>query len=395
VLERAGIAEARILLAVTSVDEVNILACGLAAQYGVPTRIARIRNRELIRDPEHIDLAPLGVTRAINPEGIVVRVIDQIARIPDVVEVFGYHEGEILIARHVLTAGMPIVGRSLVEILGAAGSGRLLSVLLRRGAEVRIPVGSDVLAPGDDVTTLFPRGSLPKYLDLLGLSGRAARKAVIAGDGLTAIQLGEVLSRWIPDVTLVSRDAAHAERAAAQLGRVEVLYGEPTDRDVLHDVNVAGADLFVGAGRDTPQNVMSALLARAEGAGRVLAVSFEPQNNRLFRNIGVDHVISPRRAVNQEIIDIILRGRGALELHLRDMDFQAVQLQAEPGSPITRAPLIETWKDLKGQAIVGAVVHQGRMLVPGGDTRIEAGDDAIVIASPRAARRIQKLFGSR
>lgn len=392
-LEQAGIADAHMVLAVTSNDEVNILVCGIAEQHGVATRIARVRNREFTRRKARVDLHRLGVTRVIDPEGVVVRVIDQIARIPDVVEAFGFHEGEILVARHVMTPEMPIIGRTLIEILQMAGTERFLSVALRRGHEARIPVGDDVIQPGDDMTTLFHRDSLPKYLDLLGLSGRRVRKAVVAGDSLTAIQLCEVFETWVDDVTLISRNEAHAQRAAKRLREAEVIHGEPTERDILQEVHVAGADLFVGCGLDTPQNVMSALLARAEGARRVVAMSLEPQSNELFRSIGVDHVISPRRAMTHAIFDLIHVGRGAVELHLRDMELEAIELTAADGSPITRAPLAKTWQAMRRHAIVGAIVRDGTMLIPRGDTRLDAGDEAIIIAEARAIPKLRKLFG--
>jgi len=58
-LEQAGIADADMLLAVTQSDEVNLVACKLAASlYNTPTRIARIRttdylNRETVFSKEN------------------------------------------------------------------------------------------------------------------------------------------------------------------------------------------------------------------------------------------------------------------------------------------------------------------------------------------------------
>jgi len=125
-LEAAGIRDAEMILAVTSEDEVNILACGLAARYGVPQRIARVRNPELTAAEGKMVLDGFGVTRFINPERVIVQVIDQIARVPDALEVFGYHEGQILISRHIIKANMPVVDRNLMEILQLAG-GRISS----------------------------------------------------------------------------------------------------------------------------------------------------------------------------------------------------------------------------------------------------------------------------
>lgn len=392
-LMAAGIQEAQIVLAVTSVDEVNILVCGLAQQFGVGTRIARIRNREFAGREALVDLAQLGITHMIDPERIMVRTIDQIAQIPDAVEVFSYHDNQILIARHIMTAEMPIVGHSLIESIKMAGQARLLAVAINRDGQVHIPTGRDVLTLGDDVTTVIPQASLPTYLELLGLAKRRVKKAVVAGEGLTAILLAETLAAWVDDVILVDPDPEHGQEAAERLDGCEVIHGDPTERDILREVNVGGADLFIGAGRTTTPNVMSALLARSEGTPKVFAISYEPQSNQLFREIGVQHVISPRRAMAREIMDLIHRGRISMELQLRDMDLESVEILAQPDAKITKGPLISVWQPFKRKAIVGAIIQDGIPTLPSGDTQIRAGDSAIVVAQPKWTGKIKKLFG--
>jgi trk system potassium uptake protein TrkA len=66
-LEGAGISQADMLIAVTSSDEINLVACLLARQYGVPKRIARInepdfRDSPLVEAGKHI-----GIDLLINP----------------------------------------------------------------------------------------------------------------------------------------------------------------------------------------------------------------------------------------------------------------------------------------------------------------------------------------
>jgi len=392
-LEQAGLRGADMVLAVTSSDEVNILVCGLAEQWDVATRIARVRNPEFTSRRSRVDLHRLGVTRVIDPERILVRVIDQIARIPDVVEAFGYHDGDVLIVRHIMTERMPVVGHPLSELSKRTAGERLLAVALQRGSETRIPSGKDILQPGDDVTTVFASRSLPRYLEMLALTGRQVHKAIVFGDGLAALRLCEVFSAWVDDLTLIDPDAAHGRLAAERLDKAEVIHGDATNRDVLREVQVSGAGLFVGAARITADNVMSALLARSEGAARVIVVSDEPSNNRLFRHLGIDHVVTPRRLMAQEIMDVIHRGRRSLELQLRDMPLESVLMRADPGSPVTRGPLAETWAALRGRAIVGAVVHEGETVIPGGETRIAPGDDAVIVTEPGEVKKVQKIFG--
>ncbi len=391
-LKDAGIHEADMVLAVTSVDEVNILVCGLAEQMKVPCRIARIRSREFAGRRATVDLPKLGITRVINPEQVIVRSIDQIARIPDVVEVFSYHEGQVLIVRHIIKEGMPLVDHSLIDTLKMAEPHRLLAVALKRGDEVRIPAGMDHFRIGDDFTTIVPRDSLPKYLDLLGLTGRRVKKAVVAGNGLTAVLLCERLKTWVEDVTLVDPDLEHANEAAERLDGVEVIHGDPTERDVLREVNVARTDLFVGAGRETTLNVMSTLLAQSEGAPKVIAISFEPQNNRLFQEIGVPYILSPRQTMAHAIMDLIHGARMSMEMQLRDLDLESMSILADKGSKITKGTLMDVWHEVRSQGIVGAIIRGDSTQIPRGDTRIEAGDEVIVVTHPKTARKIKGLF---
>lgn len=397
VLEQAGIAQAEMVLAVTSVDEVNILVCGLAAQYGVKTRIARIRSDEFRAKSANVSLEALGVTRVIDPEHIMVRVIDQIARLPDAVEVFSYHDGEIIIARHVMREGIPIQDKRLIDVVQLTGEHRFLAVALRREnvGKTWIPAGDDIIQAGDDITTTFTRDSMGRYLELLGLENQRVRKAIVAGDGFTAIQLCEQFAGWVEDVTLVDGNAEHAKQAAARLNSVEVIHGDPTDRTILHEVGVGHADLFVGAGRETSPNIMGALLAKSEGATRVIGISYEPESNRLFREIGVDHVVSPRRAMAQEIMDVIARGRHAVELQLRNLDLEAVELMAGENSRITKGSLQKVWTPYKRQAIVGAVYRDGVAMIPRGDTLIQQGDEVVLIVKPKHVHKIRSLFKER
>lgn len=391
-LEAAGIQRAHTLLAVTDLDEVNILACGLARQYGVKTRIARIRSGEFVGSKSHVNLWELGVSHVIDPERVVTRVITQLAMIPDAVEVFSYHEGEILISRHVLQEGMPILGQSLAEAATLEDSIKLRAVAIKRGDQVWIPHGDARPEAGDELVTVFPRESLPGYLTALGLERHRVRKAVVAGDGLLGIILASSLNTWIPEVVLIDSDPTHARHAAECLDGIDVIAGDPTDQAVLKEIHLAGAELFVGVGESTTGNVMSALFAASQGVDEVMAISHDPGNNPLYRQLGVHQVISPRRAVAQEIMDMLAHGHGAFELHFRDMNLESLELVAESGAGVLDGALSEIWGPLHGDAIIGIIRREGACFIPEGTTRLLANDEVIVITSPDRADRLRAMF---
>ena len=82
-LEQAGVEQAEMLIAVTDIDEVNMIACFTAKQYGVGICCARVR------DPEYTDAFTrrsnrlLGIDRVINPDHLAAVEIVRLLKMPD------------------------------------------------------------------------------------------------------------------------------------------------------------------------------------------------------------------------------------------------------------------------------------------------------------------------
>ena len=67
-LVEAGIKDAKLVIAVSAIDEVNIIACMLAEKFGVPQKIARVRNQEFTNPNAVLTPEQLGIDMIINPE---------------------------------------------------------------------------------------------------------------------------------------------------------------------------------------------------------------------------------------------------------------------------------------------------------------------------------------
>ncbi|MEY3515903.1 MAG: hypothetical protein RIS67_120, partial [Pseudomonadota bacterium] len=79
VLAQAGLDEAELLVAVTSSDEVNIIACQIAAQQpDAPTRVARLRELEYLALAKQGLGGEAAVTAAISPEELVCRHVERL-----------------------------------------------------------------------------------------------------------------------------------------------------------------------------------------------------------------------------------------------------------------------------------------------------------------------------
>ena len=109
-LEAAGANEADILIALTSSDEVNMMACEVAyTLYRTPTKIARIRSAEYTNKPELFADGALSVDHFISPEQLVTEYVARLIRYPGALQVLDFADGRVRLVGIRALAGGPLV----------------------------------------------------------------------------------------------------------------------------------------------------------------------------------------------------------------------------------------------------------------------------------------------
>jgi trk system potassium uptake protein TrkA len=269
VLKEAGISSADMVIAVTSSDETNLLACNFAMQNGVKRRIARITSPIYTTETPNVSLEQTGVTSVVEPERGVVERILQYVELPGVLETANFQSNNIYLRGYRITEDMPIAGKTLIEIKGMAKTSPMLFVALVRYGKSIPPTGDQKLLPGDKIVAIMPRESFMTFRSLINSKAIKMKKIIVSGDSLTAIHLAEALKPLAEQVVLADPDYEHGKMAASSLQGVDVFHGDSTDSSILEEINVKNADCFIAAGKDPEDNIMSCLLAKAEGAGMV------------------------------------------------------------------------------------------------------------------------------
>src|SRR5579862_7129620 len=117
VLEAAGAAEADVMVALTSSDEVNMMACEVAfALFRTPTKIARIRAAEYTSRPELFSEGALAVDVFISPEQLVTEYIERLIRFPGALQVLDFADGKVRLVGVRARKGGLLLGRALREL---------------------------------------------------------------------------------------------------------------------------------------------------------------------------------------------------------------------------------------------------------------------------------------
>src|SRR6056297_974868 len=128
VLEQAGIDQADIFIAVTNLDEVNILACLLAREYKVKVLIARTKNIEYTSRKAVLSKEKLGIDLLINPEDAVAEELSKLACDSKAFDVAEFAEGQILFQGYRIEPDSPLCDLTLAELGELRGMYRFVVV---------------------------------------------------------------------------------------------------------------------------------------------------------------------------------------------------------------------------------------------------------------------------
>ncbi len=393
-LEDAGIRDADMIIAVTPNDETNLLVCNFAMQYGVAQRIARIRSVRLNHPQSPVTFAGIGVTHVIEPEMEVVNNIRKYIELPGVTEAENIQKGNVYLRGYRIEAGMPVAGKTLIETNELTKSEHILIVLIIRDGKAILPRGTEMVLPGDEIIAMMRGDSLGAFRALINQPYEKLRKVVVFGDSIEAIELARCMNEYADRVLLVDPDEEHAQYAAAELPDTEVLLGDCTSVEMLQEVRVRGLPFFIAAGNDPEDNIMSCLLAKAEGAQRAVAVSTNRRHNKLFQSLGIDYVINPNIITTQTIMRKIIKLPIASLLNLKSVNVQVTRFVIGARSRVINLPIKNLGTVLKRSVIIGSIMRGEELIIPSGETVFQEHDDVVILSHPGDTREVGRLFKS-
>ncbi len=393
VLETAGARDAHMVLAVTNSDEVNIIVCIIASQYGRKIKIARIRNNEFTGKDSLFKGNGFCVDHMINPEQIIVDSIIKIIETPGATFAIDFPIGDILLRGFHVPKDAPIAGKRFSELEGIEYTDSFLIVSIQRNGEMIIPTHKTEILPDDDIFVLVAKMGLPYFLPMVNRRADEVERVIIYRTGRTGIQLAKRLEDSSINVTMIEPEKEKAEKAAAELEHTIVLHGDATDIDLLKEATIEDTDFFIALSEDAQTNLLTSLLAKKHGAKKTVVLTNEPALVPIIHQVNVDVVINPRLITASAILQHVRRGQILSIAKLGDSEAEAIELVAEEGSEIVKKHLNKI--RFPKRSTLGAIVRNGTMLLPKGVNAINPGESVIVFTLPDAIEKVQALFSKK
>jgi trk system potassium uptake protein len=186
VLERAGAGDADMIIAVTHIDEVNMMACEVAnAIFNIPTKIARVRAQSYLL-PEYRNLftrANTAIDVVISPELAVGDMVLRRLALPGAFEAIYFAEERVVAMGITLREDCPVVDTPLSQLTELFPDLNAVVVGIVRKDELFVPRGSDQMHIGDLVYVIAEHAQTTRTLGLFGHEEKPPSRVLIGGGG--------------------------------------------------------------------------------------------------------------------------------------------------------------------------------------------------------------------
>jgi trk system potassium uptake protein TrkA len=216
-------------------------------------------------------------------------------------------------------------------------------------------------------------------------------KVTIAGAGNVGTYIASDLHDAGHDVLLLDKSPSLVERLRPTLD-VNWFVGDACEVSTLHEAGIDGSEVMVAATGDDEDNLVVSLLAKQEFAiPRVVARVNHPKNQWLFNeNWGVDVSVSTPHLLSALVEEAVSVGSLVRLLQFEGGQARLVEVTLADDSPAAGRSIAEL--AVPRDATVVAVVREGHVVVPRGDTVVNAGDEVLALVTPDSEEPVRSIL---
>lgn len=216
-------------------------------------------------------------------------------------------------------------------------------------------------------------------------------KVVIAGGGSVGTSIANDLCSGGHQVLVIESDVERVERLSEAMV-CSFVAGDACEVSTLASAGVGEADVVVGATGDDEDNLVVALLSKQEFAvPRVIARVNHPKNRWLFNETwGVDVSVSTPHLMTALVEEAVSVGTLVRLLHFAEGKAGLVEVTLAEDSPAAGIQVADL--GVPRDASIVTVVRERRVVVPRGDTVLEAGDEVIALVTEDSEDSMRALL---
>jgi len=392
-LKQAGATTADMLIAVTSSDEVNMIACQVASTlFKTDKKIARIRAREYSENEALFSKDNIPVDYYISPEQLVTEHIAELILHPGAFQVLDFADGQVrMVGVRAKQQGF-LVDQPIKSLHKHLGNEQVRIAAVYRDGESIEPEGDTVIKRDDEVFFIAAREDIDHMISEFIQSQEKVRKVIIAGGGSIGLKLASQLETT-NQVKVIERSKTRAKKIAELVEDTIVLVGDAADDNLLLEESIETTDVFVALTNSEEANILSSMLAKKLGCKKAMALINKASYSGLIETGSIDIAISPQQITIGSLLTHVREGDVVKVHSLKRGNAEALEAIAHENMSQVVGKTVENIKLPKGAFITAVLSSTGELKTLHHNTVIEPDDHVIVFITDRERiADVEKLF---
>ena len=214
---------------------------------------------------------------------------------------------------------------------------------------------------------------------------------IVIGGGRVGYYLTKALLEEGHEVLLVEQNARLCDTINDELGSI-CLNGDGCEAATLGEIGTGRADMLISVTGDDEDNLVACQVAKHKfNVPRTIARIRNPQNEDLFKKLGVDVTVSSTNIILEHIEEEVPTHPLTHLLTIRDKGLEIVRVKIPPEATTVGKPVKEL--ALPAESRVALVIPvEGRPHVATANTILQGGDHIIALATPEQEEELRSAL---
>ena len=378
------------ILALTRIDEVNLVASQLSSKMGAKHVICRLRNTEYIHKDAVISPIDFNISYVTYPEMAAKNDIEHIIKSGSEEEVHEFKNGKISMVGFHLEDNSPLIGRTVSDIELSNPYIRHKLALVYRDDESFIPHSDTIYRSNDYIYMISKTEDISEVQKMTGNPNYEIKNIMILGCG----KIGRLLAKSLQNtynVTMIENNQNKAKEFSSKFSNALMLSGDGLDVEFLESENIEDVDCFIAVTENEQTNLLSSMIAKNFGVKQVIMHITTTDYYKVIKKMDIGIVISKNISAVNEILKYIRTEQENVQVsRYEDLDVEAIELTVNPNCKYMSKDY--SISDIPQNITLCSIVRGEDVLIPNSKTQILKNDELLFFVKPHDVKNIESLF---
>lgn len=222
------------------------------------------------------------------------------------------------------------------------------------------------------------------------MNRKAPMYVIIVGGGKVGYHLSKAITQEGHEVLVIEKDRKTFEWLTDELGEI-VMLGDGCEIRIMQEAGMGRANVVVAVTGDDEDNLVICQMAKRKfGVPRTLARVNDPNNEELFRQLGIDQTVSSTRIIFNLLEQQLETGQVIPLAALKKGDIEVVEADITATSPVINQKIGQL--DLPPNTLIVSVIREDHAIIPHADTKLRQGDSVIAMIKAEREKELRAVF---